>query len=215
MSRVNSAENAETRWKWLYKISGVAALTLGILFLVAILSLLTASLRPSTINGWLLIQNNWLVILFKLNAGFDGVQFDQLYGPNLLDLAIMALVAIMCLGLYVVLRRTNRMWSIVAAVIPFLGVVLFIITKLAGRSGVMGAGVVISFVMLRSNIFGKVIAFVGILASVFLLVGDFGTTANSPSTIVAILVGIGYVLLMTWFFLIARRLFQLGRNISK
>lgn len=216
MSRVNSAENAETRWKWLYKISGVAAWTLGILFLVAILSLLTASLRPGTINGWLsLLQNNWLVILFKLNAGFGGVQFDQLYELNLLDLAIMALVAIMYLGLYVVLRRTSRIWSIIAAVIPFLGIVLFIVTKLAGRSGVMGAGVVISFVMLRSNIFGKVIAFVGILASILLLVGDFGTTVNSPSTIVATLVGIGYVLLMTWFFLIGQRLFQLGQNISK
>jgi hypothetical protein len=26
---------------------------------------------------------------------------------------------------------------------------------------------------------------------------------------------IGYVLLMTWFFMISRRLFQLGQNISK
>ncbi|MFZ5515279.1 MAG: hypothetical protein ACOY90_01490 [Candidatus Zhuqueibacterota bacterium] len=127
----------------------------------------------------------------------------------------MALVAIMYFGLYVVLKRTSRIWSIVAAVIPFLGMALFIVTKLAGRSGVMGAGVVISFVMLQSNIFGKVIAFVGVLGSVLLLVGDFGTTANSPSTVVAILVGIGYVLMMTWFFLIARRLFQLRQNTSK
>jgi len=74
----------------------------------------------------------------------------------------------------------------------------------------MGAGLVISLVMLRSNIFGKVIAFVGILASVLLLIGDLSTTANSHSNIIAILIGIGYVLLMTWFFLIARKLFQLG-----
>jgi hypothetical protein len=45
------------------------------------------------------------------------------------------------------------------------------------------------------------------------LAGDFGTTENSPSTIVAVLIGIGYVLLMTWFFLIARRLFQLGQGV--
>jgi hypothetical protein len=77
---------------------------------------------------------------------------------------------------------------------------------------VMAAGIVISFAMFRSDIFGKAIAFVGILASVLLLVGDFGTTANSPSTIVAILVGIGFVLLMIWFLLIGRRLFQLGRG---
>jgi hypothetical protein len=141
VSRVDYAKNAETRWKWLFKISAVAALTLGILFLAAILSLLTTSLRPDAIDGWLsLLQNNWLVILFKLNAGFDGVQFDQLYGPNLLDLAIMVFVTIVYLGLYVVLRRTSRIGSIVAAVMPLLGIVLFIVTKLAGRSGGNGCG---------------------------------------------------------------------------
>ena len=122
----------------------------------------------------------------------------------------MVLVAIMYLGLYVVLRRTTRIGSIVAAVIPFVGIVLFIVTKLAGRSGVMGAGVVISLIRLRSNIFGKGVPFVGMLASVLLLADDFGTTANSPSTIVTILIGIGYVLMMTWFFMIPRRFFQLG-----
>ena len=96
---------------------------------------------------------------------------------------------------------------------PFLGIVIFIATRIAGRSGVMGAGLVISFVMLRSNSFGQVIAFVGILASVLLLAGDLGTTENSPSIIVAVLIGIGYVLLMTWFFLIARRLLQLGQGV--
>jgi hypothetical protein len=138
-----------------------------------------------------------------------------LYGLNPLDIAIMVLVAIMVLGLYTALRRTSRIWSLVAAVMPILGIILFIATKLAGRSGVMGTGLVISFVMLRSNIFGRMTAVWGILASLLLLAGDFGTTANSHSTIVAILVGIGYVLLMTWFFLVGRRLLQLGQSGSK
>jgi hypothetical protein len=174
------------------------------------------NLQPGAINEWLsLFPDNWLVILFKLNAGFDGVQFDRLYGLNPLDIAIMVLVAIMALGLYTALRRTSRIWSLVAAVMPILGIILFIATKLAGRSGVMGTGLVISFVMLRSNIFGRMTAVWGILASLLLLAGDFGTTANSHSTIVAILVGIGYVLLMTWFFLVGRRLLQLGQSGSK
>ena len=103
----------------------------------------------------------------------------------------------------------------IAAVIPFLGIVLLIVTKIAGRSGVMGAGLVISFVMVRSNTFGKGIAFMGILANALRLVGDFGTAANSHSDIVAILLGIGYVLLMTWYFLIGRRLYRLGQDDSK
>jgi len=214
VNRIVNAETAESRWNWLYQVSGVASLILGVLFLIAMTSLFIAGLQPSTINGWLSpFQNNWLVVLFKLNAGFDGVQFDLLYGLNPLDIAITALVATTYLGLYAALRRTSRIWSIIAAVMPFLGIVVFIATRIAGRSGVMGAGLVISFVMLRSNIFGKVIAFVGILASVLLLAGDFGTTENSASTIVAVLIGIGYVLLMTWFFLIARRLFQLGQGV--
>jgi len=216
VNRIVNAEFAESRWNWLYQVSGVASLILGVLFLIAMTSLFTAGLQPSTINGWLSpFQNNWLVVLFKLNAGFDGAQFDLLYGLNPLDIAIMALVATTYLGLYAALRRTSRIWSIVAAVMPFLGIGVFIATRIAGRSGVMGAGLVISFVMLRSNSFGKVTAFVGILSSALLLAGDFGTTESSPSTIVAVLIGIGYVLLMTWFFLIARRLLQLGHGVLR
>ncbi len=211
MNKVADSETADSRRNWLYKTSGAATLTLGALLLIAMISLITAGLQPGTTSGWFsLFQNNWLVVLFKLNAGFTGAQFDSLYGLNPLDMAILALVATMYLGLYAALKRTSKILSIIAAIQPFLGIVLFIATKTAGRSGVMGAGLVISLVMLRSNIFGKVIAFVGILASVLLLIGDLSTTANSHSTIIAILIGIGYVLLIPWFFLIARKLFQLG-----
>ena len=73
MNRIVNAEFAESRWNWLYQVSGVASLILGVLFLIAMTSLFTAGLQPSTINGWLSpFQNNWLVVLFKLNAGFDG-----------------------------------------------------------------------------------------------------------------------------------------------
>jgi len=210
-NRVTDTKTAGSRWNWLYKISGLAALIVGVLFVIGMMSLIIAGLRPGAITGWLsLVQNNWLIVLFKLNAGFEGVQFNQLHGLNPLDIAILALVATMHLGLYVTLRRTSRVWSMIAAVMPFLGILLFIATKIAGRSGVMGAGLIISLVMLRSNIFGKAIAIVGILGSVLLLAGDFGTAAESHSNLVAALVGIGYVLLMMWCFLIGRRLFQLS-----
>ncbi len=205
-----NVESEDFRWHWLYKVGGAAALIVGALLLIAMLSLFTTVLQPGTSNGWFSpFENNWLVVLFKFNAGFNGVQFDRLQVLNFLDLAILALVAAMYLGLYAALRKTSRIWSIVAAIQPFLGIVLFIATKTAGRSGVMGAGLVISLVMLRSNAFGKVIAFMGILASVLLLVGDFSTTANSHSTTIASLIGIGYVIVVAWFFLVARRLFQL------
>ncbi len=204
MERSHDPSAANSRLHGIYIISGVSALALGILFLLAMLSLTTVDLQLG-------IPDNWLITLFKLNAGFDGIRYDQLYGPNLLDITLMALVVVVYLGLYVALRRTSRLWSMIALIIPLLGIVIFIVTKLAGRSGVMGAGIVISFVMLRSNTFSKAIAFLGILANVLLLAGDFGTTATSPSTPVAIAIGIGYVLLLVWFFLIARQLFRLGQ----
>ncbi len=196
---VSNIEVVSPRRKVLYKASGVVALLLGLIFLVGI------------INIWFsLFQDNWLIKLFKLNAGFDSINFDVLHGLNPLDIVILALVAVIYLGLYTALRRTSRIWAVVAVVQPFLGIVLFTVTALAGRSAVMGAGLVISYVMLRSNIFRKANAFVGILSSVLLFVGDFGTTANSGSSIIAILIGIGYVLLVIWFFLVGQRLLHLG-----
>ncbi len=206
MERSHNPSAANSRLHGIYIISGVSALALGMLFLLAMLSLIAVDLHSG-------ITNNWLITLFKLNAGFEEIQFDQLYGPNLLDITLMALVVVVYLGLYVALKRTSRLWSMIAAIIPLLGIVIFIVTKLAGRSGVMGAGIVISLVMLRSNAFSKVIAFLGILANVLLLVGDFGTAATSPSTPVAIAIGIGYVLLLVWFFLIARQFFRLGQTV--
>jgi hypothetical protein len=212
MNAVIDAETADSNWKSLYQVSGAAALTAGALLLIALVSLIITELELD-MSGWFsLFQNNWLVVLFKLNAGFNGVGFDLLYGLNPLDIAIMALVATMYLGLYIALRRTSRIGSLLAAIQPFLGIMIFIATNTAGRSAVMGAGLVVSLVMLRSNIFGKVIALAGLVASVLLLWGDLSTTPDSHSTIIAILIAIGYVLLLTWFFLIAQRLIQLGRG---
>jgi len=130
---------------------------------------------------------------------------------NFLDIAILALVGTMYLGLYAALRRTSRIWSIIALMQPFLGIVIFIATANAGRSTVMGAGLVISAVMLRSNIFKRVTAYVGILANIILLIGDFSAGIIPSSNTVATLFGIGYVLLTIWFFIVAKTLFsQMG-----
>jgi hypothetical protein len=204
------SETVKISTRMVYKIAGVAASMAEILLLVAMISLIASVLLPGATTGWLLpFQNNWLIVIFKLHAGFSGVQMDLLHVLNFLDIAILALVGTMHLGLYAVLRRTSKIWSIIALAQPFLGIVLFIATKTTGRSSVMGAVLVISVVMLRSNIFKKVTAYMGILASVLLLAGDF-SAGIPPLNSIATLFGIGYVLLMTWFFLIARRLFQAG-----
>jgi hypothetical protein len=214
MNRIINTETADTRWIWLYKLGALAALMAGALVLMPIIELVITRFQPGTVNRWSsLLQNNWLVVIFKLHAGLEGVQPSLLYILNPLDIALMALIGTMYLGLYAALRRTSKIWSIVALAQPFLGIVIFMATRSAGRSGVMGAGLVISIVMLRSRIFNKVTAYMGILSSSLLFVGDI-SVGISQSYIFAILTAIGYVLLTAWFFLIAQRLFQLGGDIS-
>jgi hypothetical protein len=209
--QAGNCQIANYKWKSLYKVGGAAALIAGALFLIAVIDLIITGFQPGAINSWLLpFQNNWLVVIFNLHAGFSGVQIGRLHILNLLDIAILALVSITVLGLYAALRRTSKIWSIIALAQPFLGIVRFIGTQNAGRSSAMGAVLVISAVMLRNNNFNKAIAYTGILASVLLLVGDFSAGIIPPSNIVASLFGFGYLLFMIWFFLIARRLFRLS-----
>ena len=206
----SNAGTAGSRWNWLYRFSGAAAFTVGVLFLTAVIDFVRAGPQPVTPNGWLpSFQNNWLAIIFKLQAGFIGGQPDPLYGLNLLDLAILALVGMSYAGLYAALRRTSKVWSMIALAQPFLGIVLFMTTKTAGRCGVMGAGLVISAVMLRSKLFNRLFAYTGLLSGVLLLAGDLGA-GMAPSYFLATLTGIGYLLLVAWFFLVAGRLFQFG-----
>lgn len=75
------------------------------------------------------------------------------------------------------------------------------------------AGLMISAVMLRSNIFSRVTAYVGILASAFDLAYCI-TFAFLPAITVYLLSASG-LLLMVWHILIGLRLFQLGRGVSK
>jgi hypothetical protein len=202
-------KTVNTSWLGLYKVGGTAALITGILLSVAMISLISSVLHPGVIIGWLApFQNNWLIVIFKLHAGFSGVKIDQLHNLDYPDIAILALVGTMALGLYGALRKTSRFWALAALALPFLGIILFITTKTAGRSAVMGVGLIISIVMLRNKLFNQITASVGILASVLLLAGDF-SAGVLHSIIITTLFGSGYVLLIIWIFLTAYKLFQL------
>jgi len=44
--------------------------------------------------GLSLLQDNWLVIVFKLQVGFGGVQIDRLHVLDFPDITILALVGV-------------------------------------------------------------------------------------------------------------------------
>ena len=71
------------------------------------------------------------------------------------------------------------------------------------------AGIIISVVMLRSNIFSKVNAYAGILGFSILLVIEYFSTFSGLSNTMMMLFMLGGLLSMVWYILIARKLFQL------
>jgi hypothetical protein len=211
----SAADSANSARKLVYRVSGAAALVAAGSLSIGAIGVAFTSLQAGAIDGWFAqVGENWLVVLFKLHAGFGDVQSGRLYGLDALDIAIMAAIAVMHVGLYVALRKTSRVWSVLALCQPFLGIALFVATQSAGRSAVMGAGLVVSFVMLRSDTFGKLTAYLGILASACLLVGDF-SEGIAHARIIAIAIAVGYVTLMAWLVLIAGRLFRLANQTGR
>jgi hypothetical protein len=146
----------------------------------------------------------WLVVLFQTNAGVGSLPAEPLRAFNPLDVAALVLFALTVPGVWSVFRRVGRTWLVVMVALPFAGLALLIVTHLAGRSELMGDGLVIALFMLRSTDFRR-LAYLGVSANALLLVGDFAT-ADAKDPFVAVLVGAGYVLLLVWFALIGARL---------
>jgi hypothetical protein len=209
--QVTEGETAASRKRWLYRIGGVASLLVSALFLIGLVDVMALGSQPAAADGPLTaFPDNWLVVLFKLNAGLPGVQPGSLNVVNPLDLGIMALFCVLFLALAVALRPAHRVWPLVAAALPFLGIPLFLATGTAGRSTLLVGGLIMSAAMLPRDIFSRASACAGIAAAALLFfAGDLGTAIFSSSPIIAALIGIGYVLWVVWFFLIARTLFGL------
>ena len=76
------------------------------------------------------------------------------------------------------------------------------------------AAIAVSFVMLRGGIFGKATSCIGIVGFTFLsLFTILATFVPALYTFAFYIFGsLGGLLALTWFALVARRLFQLGRN---
>jgi len=190
-------------------LSGATTLTVGILFIISAISFIISGILAETNSGWYsTLQNNWLIIIFKLHAGLINVQDNPLHGLNLLDIMILVLFSITCLGLYINLRKYSKIWSLISLTLSLITIILFLKTQIAGRSTVMLSVLIFSIVMIRYKIYSKVTIYMGIPASVFLFAGDL--TVGIHSNFITIFFGIGYILLTLWFFLIARTLLGLG-----
>jgi len=226
-------DTTDSRWNWLYKVAGMAALITAVLIVVQMIVFILWPPPSTAIDYFNLFQDSTLLGLLAL---------DLLYViDNVLLIPIL-------LALYVALRRTNEPLMIIGAALGFVGIAALFASNpavnmhfLSGqyaaaatdaqRSLFLAAGeamlavysgtayhlslilgsvalVIIPVVMLQSNIFSKATAYMGILANVFAL-GFY------VSKIGIYILLFSVVFLLIWYILITRTLFRLGRGVSK
>jgi Domain of unknown function (DUF4386) len=229
-SQVTEAEPEDPRWNWLYKIGGAAAL-FGVAIIPIQLIVFIAWGQPDTAIGWFtLFQDNKLagllafelLLIVSVAVGIATTlalyialrRVDESFMVIALALGLVEAVAFMLARptfemLYLsegyatattdaqramFLRAGEAMLATFTGTAFNLSINLFSIYFL-----------IVSGVMLRSNIFGRVPAYMGILAAIFnwaLYIPTIGLFLSILSV---------FPFLMIWNILVARRLFQLGK----
>jgi hypothetical protein len=175
----------------LRRLGGVAAALEATVLCVGIIALIVASpvLQP------------WLAVLFGINAGLDGMSMDALSVITAVDIVALALAAVAFAGFWPGPGKPHRIWMGLAILLPLAGIAVLLATGLQGRSGLMGGGIVLSALLIGGRPF-RPLGYLGAVANLLLLVGDFATT-GARAVLVASLVAVGYVLLVIWFAWIA------------
>ena len=166
-------------------IVGAAILLVG----VGALARGRASLRP------------WLLVLFGINAGRGGVSMETLRGVPRVDVALLVLAAATYGASWPGPGSNHAVWMVLSVAQPLLGIPLLLLTRQAGRSGLMGGGLVLSLLMVVDGVWTGA-GWLGVAANVLLLVGDFGTTGRA-SRLLAAVIAAGYAALRAWFVWVA------------
>jgi hypothetical protein len=166
-------------------VGGLAATLAAAILVVGVFGLAAGSsgIRP------------WLSVLLGINAGVGGVTLGSLRVVNIIDVAILLAAGVAFAGFWPGPGGPHKVWMGLAILLPFAGIAVLLATGLAGRSGLMGGGLVLSVLMIGSPA-RRVLGYLGVVANLLLLAGDFATAG--PSAVVAGVVGVGYVLLVVW-----------------
>lgn len=170
-----------------FVVGGVAAALAAVALLAGTVSMATGR-RP-----WC----PWLAVLFAFNARYRSTSRDALRGVPPIDVGLLLLAGTTYAAFWPGPGASHPAWLVLAIAQPVLGIVLLVVTRLSGRSGLMGGGLVLSILMLVSGAWPAV-AWLGLAANVLLLIGDFGTTTR-PSRILGRVIATGYGALVVWF----------------
>lgn len=168
-------------------VGGAAALVAAVLLLVGIVASARHRRR----------ERPWLMVLFGINAGVGDVSKDTLRGFAGVDVVLLVLAAAAYAGFWPGPGLHQPLWMVLAIAQPLAGIPLLRITGEAGRSGLMGGALVLSVLMVVGGV-SAAPGWLGVTASVLLLVGDFGTTGRRSRSL-ALVIALGYSALVAWF----------------
>lgn len=227
------SETVDPRWYWLYRVGGAAALTLVVFFVVQLI-IFIAWPPPDTVIGYFtLFHKNALLGLLDLDL--LSIADYALFVPMFLALYValrrtsppfMAIATTFALVGIAVYYASNTAFEMLSLSNQYAAA-----TTDAQRSMLLAAGqamlalyqgtafhvsyvlltvapLIISGVMLRSTLFNKGTAYVGIVANVI----GLGFFVPAIGVFLSLISVVG---LQVWYILIARRFFQLGQGISK
>ena len=237
-SQVTNAETADSAYKSLYKLGGAAALIVVVLTLSEVIGLAFYP-QPGTVSDWfMLFQSNRIIGLLDF-WGLEvpmyvmfTIVFLALYvvlrKANESRMAIAITFALLGISIFLATNNPFSMLSLSnqyaasttdAQRSTFLaaGQAMLANTNQRAVGGfnmglflVSVAGLMISSVMLRSKSFSRLTAYVGILAYVLSLVDYLREALTSSATVALLVILPSALLLMIWFALVGRRLYQLG-----
>lgn len=166
-------------------VGGIAALVVAATLLVGLVA------AGKGVAGW----RPWLTILFSVNAG--RIPRDSLRGVRPVDVALLLLAGASFTGFWPGPGTSDTGWMTIAIAQPALGIPLLAATRILGRSGLMGGGLVLAILMVAGDEWVAA-GWWGVAANLLLLIGDFGTTGRRSRPIAAA-VAIGYAALVVWF----------------
>ena len=233
-NQLTDAETADSRWNWLYRVGGAAVLISVVLIPISIIDYIAWPPPSTAIDSFTLFQNNRLAGLMSLDLMY--LVGNVLAIPILLALYValrrasesfMAIATALGFVGIVALFASRPAFDML-----YLSEQYAAATTDAQRAMFLAAGeamlaifngtafhlhyifgaialLIVSFVMLRSNVFSKATAYVGIIANVLV----FGLYVPKIGIVLSIISVFPFLLM--WYILIARRLFQLGQGVSR
>ena len=237
-SLLTDAESAGSGWKSLYKVGGTTGLIVFLIPVAEVAISYLPGVERATkgtvtvVNWFTLFQTHWFLGL--RNLGFLNLMGVVLLAPTILAIysairrdneayaAFGTIVFFVGLAVYIASSRAFPMLSLSGqygsattdaqrSLLVAAGQAMLVEGQ--SRTGiplVELACLVISVVMLRGNVFSKATAYAGILGNVLLMVVELTLSVRGLTDAgMAIAVGAG-LSMMTWYFLVGRRLLQLG-----